>query len=63
MGYCLTPNACGGDDRIEELEAKNRAFRQALTWCVVNDGETLGDHPRLLQRFREILGIEGQTNA
>ncbi len=48
---------------MAELQAENRALRQALTWCVVNDGETLGDHPKLLQRFREILGIEGQTDA
>lgn len=34
-----------------------RAMRQALTWCVVNDGETLADHPKLLKRFREILGM------
>lgn len=42
---------------------ENRALRQALMWCVVNDGESLADHPHLLQRFREILGIEGQTDA
>jgi hypothetical protein len=33
-----------------------RALKQALMWCVANDGECLGDHPKILSRFREILG-------
>jgi hypothetical protein len=43
---------------VEWLENHNRALQQALTWCVVNDGETLLAHPRLLARFRQILGME-----
>lgn len=45
---------------IDVLRSQRRALRQALTWCVVNSGETLGDHPNLLRRFREILGMTEQ---
>lgn len=38
--------------------ASERALRQALTWCVTNDGECLADHPAMLRRFREIVGLE-----
>jgi hypothetical protein len=43
---------------IAGLRKKNRALHQALAWCVVNDGETLGDHPKLLLRFQQMLGME-----
>lgn len=33
-------------------------LRQALTWCVENEGETLSDHPQVLARCRHILGME-----
>lgn len=48
---------------LAKAEDNARALRQALTWCVVNHGETLGDHPKLLERFREILGMEGESDG
>lgn len=47
-------------NEIKELRQLVRALHQALTWCVLNDGETLGDHPKLLHRFQQILGMEPQ---
>jgi hypothetical protein len=41
-----------------ETAPRERALRQALMWCVVNDGETLADHPKILHRFREMLGVK-----
>lgn len=47
---------------ITAPSATERALRQALTWCVVNDGECLADHRELLRRFREIAGLPEETS-
>ena len=52
-----------GARRFTDAGTKLRQMEQALRWCVVNDGETLGDHPNLLRRFREILGMQGETDG
>ena len=62
-GDCILAALDRQATEIERLRTDTRALRQALRWCVVNDGETLFDHPRLLRRFRYILGMEEPTDA
>jgi hypothetical protein len=45
MRYCLTPAACGGDDRIEELDAEIERLRASLMRYVqqCNECEQTGE--------------------
>ena len=31
------------------------ALRAALAWCVENEGECLGDHPKRLASYKELI--------
>lgn len=34
---------------------KSLALRAALAWCVENEGECLGDHPKRLAAYKELI--------
>jgi hypothetical protein len=59
MRHCLTPSACGGADRIEELEA---ALRRIVDWA---DAYPLQVFPEVTEEYarraHEVLTAKGMT--
>jgi hypothetical protein len=41
--------------RIQVRKETLEAFAESLTWCTENDGECLGDHPKRLAVYAELL--------
>lgn len=42
-------------DKAERIVAQHSDLVAALTWCVKNDGECLGDNPNRLAQYRKLI--------
>ncbi len=44
-------------DGVKRLRERAERAETALSWCVENDGECLGDNPARLSQYRSVLAV------
>lgn len=57
MRYCLTPAACGGDDRIEELEAALQRLATFEAFTIEGWGAQDAEVTARVNYARKALGL------